>query len=264
MKVWAPRDWRVTFQHGLFSARWCGVLAVFFLLLTPVNVFAKEAQRVRIADPYIDVRTGPGRGYPIFHVVEQGAWVEVIKRKTQWIKIRTPRGRSGWVYRDQLARTLDETGSYVALQDLSQEDYFRRHGELAVMVGEMDGVTALTVSAGFAFTENLQADLSWTEGQSSLATTRLASIGIQHHMFPRWRLSPYILMGTGRVDISPRTVLVRPDNRSDRSVHAGLGLRMYLTRSFVFRTEYRNYVVLTNSNDNDEFEEWRAGFGVLF
>jgi hypothetical protein len=41
-------------------------------------------------------------------------------------------------------------------------------------------------------------------------------------------------------------------------------VRAWLTRSFVFRTEYRNWVVLTDSNDNDEFEEWRAGFGVLF
>ena len=225
---------------------------------------AAQTQKVRIADPYIDVRTGPGRGYPVFHVVEQGAWIELIKRRTQWIKVRTPRGRSGWVNRQQLARTLDGTGQYVALEDVSQEDYFRRHGEVAAMLGELDGVNALTVTAGFAFTENLQLDLSWTEAQSELASNRLASIGIQHHMFPRWRLSPYVLMGAGMVDIEPRTVLVKPQSQSNRSVHAGLGLRFYLTRSFVFRTEYRNYVILTDTNDNDELEEWRAGFGVLF
>jgi len=224
----------------------------------------KDAIRVQVADPYIDVHTGPGRGYPVFHVVEQGAWIEVIKRRTQWIKVRTPRGREGWVYRQQLARTLDETGEYVALEDVSQEDFFRRHGELAVMLGEFDGITSLTVSAGFAFTENLQLDLSWTEAQSELATNRLAALGLQHHLYPRWRFSPYVLIGTGMLDIEPRTVLVSPDTRSDRAVFAGLGVRAYLTRSFVFRTEYRNLLALTDSNDNDEFESWRAGFGVLF
>lgn len=236
------------------------------LALFSFTLHAKEnnAIRVQVADPFIEVHTGPGRGYPIFHVVERDAWIQVIKRRTQWIKVQTPRGRTGWVYREQLARTLDETGQYVALDDTSLEDYFRRHGELGVMVGEFDGVTSLSVTAGFAFTENLQVDLSFTEAQSTLAANRLTSLDLQHHLYPRWRVSPYILMGAGMVDIEPRTVLVKPDTSSNREVHAGLGLRVYLTRSFVFRAEYRNFVVLTDSNDNDELEAWRAGFGVLF
>lgn len=242
-----------------------GMLIIIFSLLS-LTVQGKEerAIRVQIADPFIEVHTGPGRGYPIFHVVEQGAWVHVIKRRTQWIKVETPRGRTGWVYREQLARTLDETGEYVALEDTSLEDYFRRHGELGVMIGELDGITSLSVVAGFSFTENLQIDLSFTEAQGALASNRLTSLDLQHHLYPRWRVSPYLLMGTGMVDIEPRTVLVKPDIRSNREVHAGLGLRVYLTRSFVFRAEYRNFVVLTDSNDNDELEAWRTGFGVLF
>ena len=59
-------------------------------------------------------------------------------------------------------------------------------------------------------------------------------------------------------------MLVKSDIRSDRGVHAGIGLRVYLTREFLLRTEYRNYVVLTTDNNNDEFEEWRTGFSVLF
>lgn len=234
------------------------------LCLLAIGATAADLLRVQVSDPFIEVHTGPGRGYPVFHVVEQGAWIELLKRRTQWIKVRTPRGRVGWVYRTQLARTLDETGGYVALDDLGQEEFFRRHGEVAVMLGELDDITAMTVSLGFAFTENLQADLYWTEAQSDLASNRFLSLGIQHHLFPRWRISPYVLLGAGRVEIEPRTVLVRPDNRSERAVHAGGGVRVYLTRNFVFRGEYRSYVVLTDSNNNDELEEWRAGFGVLF
>jgi len=178
--------------------------------------------------------------------------------------VRTPRGREGWLYREQLARTLDASGEYVALEDVSLEDYFRRHGELAVMLGEFDGITSLTVSGGFAFTENLQLNLSMTDAQSELASNRFFALGVEHHRLPRWRLSPYVLMGAGLLEIEPRTVLVSPDTRSDRAVFAGLGLRAYLTRSFVFRTEYRNLLALTDSNDNDEFESWRVGFGVLF
>ena len=241
------------------------VRALFTLLaLVCSGMVMAEEWRVQIADPYIDIHTGPGRGYPVFHVVEEGAWITLIKRRTQWIKVRSPRGQEGWVHRQQLARTLDETGSYVALEERTLEDFFRPHGEVGVMVGELDNITSLTVHGGFAFTENLQVDLMWTEAAGSFASTRLINLGLQHHLYPRWRISPYVLIGVGDVRVEPRTVLVQPDIRSERGVHAGVGLRVYLTREFLLRTEYRNYVVLTTDNNNDEFEEWRTGFSVLF
>lgn len=223
-----------------------------------------ESVSVQVADPYLDVRSGPGRGYPVFHVVDQGDWIEVIKRRTQWIKVRTPRGQTGWVYREQLSRTLDGTGEYVALEEIDQSEFYRAHGEFGVAIGEIDGVTSLTLSAGYSFTENLQADLLFSEATGSRSSTRLLSLGIQHHMFPRWRYSPYVLVGAGDIEVTPRTVLVAPEVESNRQVHAGLGVRAYLTRTFVFRAEYRTYVVLTDSNDNDELEAWRTGFSVLF
>ena len=46
-------------------------LALFALLVTEVS--AGEPQYVIVADPYIELHTGPGRGYPITQVVERGA-----------------------------------------------------------------------------------------------------------------------------------------------------------------------------------------------
>lgn len=247
----------MTRSLSILIALWC------LLWLASLPVRAADL-RVQVADPYIDVHTGPGRGYPVFHVVEQGGWVELLKRRTQWIKVRTPRGREGWVHREQLARTLDESGGYVALEERSQSDYFRAHGEAGVMMGDLDGITSLTVHGGYAFTENLQLDLAWTEAAGRFASTRLVQVGLQHHLYPRWRLSPYVLMGAGSVRVEPRNTLVNAGIRSERGVHAGLGLRLYLTREFQWRAEYRNHVVLTTDNNNDEFEEWRTGFSVLF
>lgn len=44
-------------------------LAVALLALGALSaVPARAAERVQVADPYLELRTGPGRGYPIFHV----------------------------------------------------------------------------------------------------------------------------------------------------------------------------------------------------
>ena len=60
------------------------VILFFTLWLIPFsNVFAdwfgeKEYQRVKVVDPYIELHTGPGRGYPIFYVVKRHDWIDII------------------------------------------------------------------------------------------------------------------------------------------------------------------------------------------
>ena len=86
-------------------------------------------QRVQVADPYIELHTAPGRGYPIFHVVERGQSVEILKRKTDWFKVRTPRGKEGWVDRAQIERTLTEGGAEKTFRDVLAEDFLSRRCE---------------------------------------------------------------------------------------------------------------------------------------
>jgi uncharacterized protein YraI len=240
-----------------------GALLLLAMYSGAISADDREIQ-VIVADPYIDIHSGPGRGYPVFHVVEEGARVTLIKRQTQWIKVRTPRGREGWVHRRQLARTLDDTGEYVALEEIGQQDFFRAHGEVGVHIGEFDNATSLTVYGGYAFTENLQINLNWTEASDADTNYRVITGELQHYLFPRWRFAPYVMLGLGRVQLEPKTVLVDLDEETEKAVNAGLGLRMHLTRSFVLRTEYRNHLLLTSRNDNEEVSEWRAGFSVLF
>lgn len=244
--------------------RLSGPVIVFLALCAAAAVQADDVLEVIVADPYIDIHTGPGRGYPVFHVVEEGGRIQVIKRRTQWIKVRTPRGRTGWVHRRQLGRTLDDTGDYVALEEISREDFFRRHGELGVHIGEFDNATSLTVFGGFAFTENLQLNLSLMEASSREMNYRVISGELQHHLFPRWRASPYVLLGLGRVQLEPRVVLVQPEEDTEKAVNAGTGVRFHLTRSFLVRAEYRDHLLMTSRNDNEEVSEWKAGFSVLF
>ena len=66
--------------------------------------------RVTIAEPFIEMHTGPSAGYPIFHVVDLGDEVSILHRKTNWFKVETSDGKTGWVSRDQMRRTLQPSG----------------------------------------------------------------------------------------------------------------------------------------------------------
>jgi hypothetical protein len=64
--------------------------------------------------------------------------------------------------------------------------------------------------------------------------------------------------------VSPKATLVSTIDRSDSAAYAGLGVRTYITRRFVFRAEYKAHVVFTSRNDNEEIREWKAGFSFFF
>ena len=44
--------------------------------------------QVVVQDPYIDLHTGPGRGFPVTQVVDRGATIELLRQRTDWIKVR--------------------------------------------------------------------------------------------------------------------------------------------------------------------------------
>ena len=70
-----------------------------------------EYRTVTVDDPFLEMHTGPGVGYPVFHVVDRGSTVEIMMRRTDWFQVRTPDGTEGWVDRAQMERTLVPSGS---------------------------------------------------------------------------------------------------------------------------------------------------------
>ncbi len=75
---------------------------------------AAEPAQVIVLDAYLDLHTGPGRGYPATYSVPRGERVQLLRQRTDWIKVRTDHGRTGWVHRSQLERTLSAPNSEVS------------------------------------------------------------------------------------------------------------------------------------------------------
>ncbi len=240
------------------------ILAVCGWLISGQVVGADSEIAVEIADPYIELHTGPGSGFPVFYVVERGEQITLLKRRTDWFQVRTARGKEGWVYRDQLARTLYPDGSAVAINDATWKDFEARRWEFSAMTGDFDGANQIALSAGYALTENLSVEVNYTKVLGRYSSLDLTGFSIVHQPFPEWRYSPYFTLGTGQVRIKPSATLVQPLDRKEDYSNVGIGVKTYLTRRFLMRFEYRTYVVFTNRDENEEPNEWKIGFAFFF
>jgi uncharacterized protein YgiM (DUF1202 family) len=225
---------------------------------------AAEPRAAVVADPYLELRTGPGWAYPVFYVAERGEAIEIVRRRTDWFEVRLPRGVEGWVALGQITQTLTADGDPTEVPGLSFGDYAGRRWEVGVLYGDFGGANAISTYGALSFTRNLSAELWLSQALGRFSNSTVASINLVHLLYPDWRASPYFTLGAGSVRTEPKATLVAVVDREDSLAHVGVGVRTYLTRRFVFRAEYKSYVAFTSRDDNEEILEWKAGFSFFF
>ena len=224
-----------------------------------------EYPSVEVVEAYIDLRTGPGRGYPVFYIGERGEWIEVIKRRTDWIQVRTERDKVGWVHREDLEKTIKPSGEYVQFKQETFEGYLERTFELGFMAGAYDTrYDLLSVYGAYHFAENLSIELHLQE--MLLDESRKGySVSLINEPFTAYGVSPYFGVGGGQIKVTETaTDTSLSEDTTDKTVHVAAGVRAYVTRSFLFRAGYRYTIQLTSRDDNNETEEWKVGFAVFF
>jgi hypothetical protein len=240
----------------------CGLLV--FLASTTAARADEPPLSVSVADPYLELRTGPGRGFPVVQVVERGESVEVEARRTDWFKVRDAGGREGWVHKDQMAETLVATGLKLEIDDPGREDFGSHRREVGLLVGDFGGANVVTLYGAYSFNEHLAAELAVAHILGNFSDGQYATIGLTHVPVPEWRIQPFLSIGTGVIDIQPKATLSGGVARTDQVAYAGIGVRAYVARRFMLRGEYKEYVIFTDRDENEEDIEWKIGFAFFF
>lgn len=224
----------------------------------------EQSVRLQVAEPYIELRTGPGRGFPIFHIAERHDWIEILKRRTDWFRIRTRDGKEGFAYIDQLEETFALPGKKARFARIKIEDYQQSTYEFGVSAGDFDGAALMSLFAGYKFTKNLSAELSVSQASGTLTNTILLDANLVSSPFPDWDVSPFFTLGVGLLQSDAKNNALVVDELDETTVNAGFGVKWYLTRRFVFRADLREYIGFLGQDFNGEFVEWKVGFSFFF
>jgi hypothetical protein len=239
-------------------------LLLLLLLAAPGLCGAREYLQVFVVSPYLELHTGPGRGYPAFDVVDRDGSVDVLAHYTEWFKVRTERDVVGWVSERDMAGTVLADGSAFTFERGDRAGFTSHRFEMGMFAGEYGGATLISAYSSFSFNSQLALELSVGQFLGNASNGVVGDIGLTHVFLPEWRWSPFVMLGTGIVHTEPKATLVQPLNRTEQTAYVGGGVRYYLTRRFFLRAEYKSHIVFTKLNSNEEVDEWKLGFAFFY
>jgi len=219
---------------------------------------------VEVADPYIEMHTGPGRGFPVFNVAAKGETIVVLKERTDWFKVRDSREREGWVHRSQLRLTLGPDRARLDLPVPSREDFGSHRREIGFMAGDFGGASVINAYFSWAFNPHLSGEIGVSHLLGDASNGQMGTVALTHVVRPDWRIQPFLTIGTGLLRVDPKGTIVQPVDRNDQVAFVGFGAKLYLTKRFIMRGEYKSYVTFTDRDDNQENNEWKLGFAFFF
>jgi uncharacterized protein YgiM (DUF1202 family) len=222
------------------------------------------SERLTVADPYLEMRTGPGRGYPVFFVVERGQAVAVELRHTDWYKVRAEGGQLGWVHRHQLESTLTAAGSTKTFRDIALDDYLARRVQLGAAWGRFKSEPMLKLWTSYRLSDTLSLEADLGQVQGVFSGTNFWHVALHSEPWSDQRLSPFFGVGVGKFKNFPNQSLVGASTTDAKLAHAIVGARYHLSERFVLRADWAIYTAFVSDQRSTEYRAMTAGVSFFF
>jgi hypothetical protein len=256
---------------ALLSWRWQLVRCAFAALAATATLgfaspasAADETEKLTITDPYIELRTGPGRGFPIFHVAARDEKIEILLRHTDWYKVRAENGKEGWVTRTQLESTLTEAGGKKTFRDIALDDYLQRKLEMGAAWGRFKHEPMLKVWTGYRVSDTLFVEATIGQVQGVFSGTDFWHLNLNVEPWSDRRLSPFFGIGFGKFKNIPNASLVGATTTDAKLANGSIGLRYHITDRFVARIDYTIYTAYIADTRTGEYRAATAGLSFFF
>jgi hypothetical protein len=223
-----------------------------------------DAERLQVTDPYLELHTGPGRGYPVFFVAARDEWIVIELRHTDWYKVRTAGGKQGWVHRRQLESTLTAAGGKKTFRDLMLDDYLTRRVELGASWGRFKSEPMLKLWTSYKLADTIALEGTLGQVQGVFSGTDFWHLNLHSEPWSDRRLSPFFGIGFGKFKNFPNLSLIGAQTTDAKLANGVIGVRYHLTDRFVLRADYSLYTAFLGDTHSAEYRAFTAGISFFF
>lgn len=240
------------------------LLILYGLLMVASPAFAKEKvyPSAVVIEAFLEIHVGPGRSYPVFYIAEKGERISLLKRRTDWYKVRLPRGQEGWVHRDEVAKTIQNSGYQKNWSERLFDNYIEDQLKLGWAWGIFDNDTVIYIRSAYAFTEALSGELNLGFASGPFSGTDLYLAGLT---ITPWRGKWFSLngsLGGGLIQTNPANLLINAKSEEFPTAYAGIGFAAPLFRGLSLRGDFRRFTLLIDTERISAVEEY--SLGVMF
>jgi len=244
----------VVFSRGVF----------FLLLMLWATAGSAEQMMLWVVEPFLELRSGPGEAYPRFHAVEKGESLRLLRRKTNWFKVRTQGGKQGWISQAELEQLRFQDRFTLKMHPVAKADYLARRWEVGFAGGVFAGDPLVVLRGGYRFNPNLLLEAGLSKVSGVFSSSNIYQLSLVSRPMPTLTWAPYFSLGVGRFENRPRATLVDARPVDATAITAGVGVRRYITRRFLLRLGLKDYLLLVDDNQADEHTEWLLGVSAFF
>jgi hypothetical protein len=273
MAAEAPKRMEQTMNLGLGLLGWLAAIALVAALFGVSDAVAADAvapaaaeagERLTITDPFIELRTGPGRGFPVFFVAARDQTIAIELRHTDWFKVRTENGKVGWVERRQLESTLTAGGAKKSFRDVLLDDYLSRRVQLGAAYGRFKSEPMLKLWTSYRLSETLSLEGTIGQVQGVFSGTDFWHLNLLAEPWSDRRFSPFFGVGVGKFTNFPNPSLIGATTTDAKLANASLGARFYVSERFVLRADYTLYTAFVSDARSTEYHAFTAGLSFFF
>jgi hypothetical protein len=221
----------------------------------------------KVKSPFLNIRSGPGRNYPIIYIAERGELVDFTAIRTEWYQLRTADGHFGWAHMSELPENLEFE---VEIEGLGFADE-------AKLIATRGSPIDLGFAGGFlgddpimlAYIKNRNTHFISTELELGLSRggaigNDLISANLLAHPFPEIKRRPHFLLGIGRItsrfDLADGTT----ESESNLFAKAGFGITQDLSQRLRFRADISQYSVDSTNEKLNHYTQFTIGSAFLW
>ena len=230
----------------------------------PASTGSASAERLQITEAYIELRTGPGRGFPVFFVAGRDEWIEIELRHTDWYKVRTDGGKIGWVNRQQLESTLTAAGGRKSFRDVLLDDYLTRRVQLGAAWGHFKAEPMLKLWGSYRLSETLSVEGTLGQVQGVFSGTDFWHLNLLAEPWSDRRFSPFAGIGFGKFKNFPNQSLIGAQTTDAKLANGVIGVRYHLSDRFVVRADYSLYTAFVADTHSAEYRAFTLGVSFFF
>lgn len=245
------------------------MLGLGLFSLSMARAADKPPVRVKVADPFIELHSGPSAGFPVYDVVERGETIEILRRQTGWFEIRATKNRQGWVKKDQLEATLAAAGIQPTRRDRVVDKYLDRKLRFDAAAGVFEDEAIVTIRGGYRTGNHVTVEVSVSNVSGIFADSTLLQANVLIDLQVLNSIRPYFLLGTGYFTNVPSeqvsTGNVITTERNDEFLATfGVGVQYFFTERFLFRADVQQHSTLPGARASQKFLQGTLGVGFFF